>query len=100
MRRAQVGVGELVPAVGALLCRPDLWAAAVAVAWRLAPSAWWRRWPFLPLPDAELWAFRMVTAYGAPDARPRAVDAVAFVEWCRAGARRRPVRTCRRPPAG
>jgi len=99
MRREQVSARVLGPAAGAILRRPDLWPAALAVAWRLAPSGWWRCWPFSPLPDAELWAFRMVTAYGAPDARPRAADVVAFVEWSRAGARRRPLRAFR-PPSG
>ncbi len=100
MRRARVGVGELGEVAGALLRRPDLWAAALMAAWRLAPTAWWRRWPFLPLPDAELWAFRMVTAYGAPDARPRPADVVSFVEWSRAGGRRPPGRAGGRPPSG
>lgn len=98
MTRARVGVSELGAVAGALLGRPDLWVAALMAAWRLAPSAWWRHAPFLPLPDADLWAFRMVTAYGAPDARPRPADVVSFVEWSRATGRS-PVRTGGRPPS-
>lgn len=31
--------------------------------WPLRATGWWRRPPFLPLPDAAYWNFRMVT-YG------------------------------------
>ena len=34
------------------------------------PPLWWRTPPHLPLPDRRLWEFRMVTAYGRPDAVP------------------------------
>lgn len=67
----------------AVVARPDLWWAAVGVARRFAVPGWWRRWPYLPLPDADLWRFRMVTAYGDPTARPVPGDAVDYLEWCR-----------------
>ena len=49
--------------------------------------------PWLPLPAAELWRFRMVTAYGDPDARPPPSDAVDYLEWCRDGGGGSPGRT-------
>jgi hypothetical protein len=69
--------------------RPRLWFAALGAVWRLAEPGWWRRAPHLPLPDEDLWSFRMVTAYGCPDARPNAEDIVAYLEWCRTAKRRR-----------
>ncbi len=76
--------------VSAVLFRPTLWLTAVGTVNRLAAPGWWRRRPFLPLPDGRLWGFRMVTAYGRPDADPDADDVVAYLEWCRsAGVSRR-----------
>jgi len=68
----------------AVALRPTIWVAAAAEAVRLAPSGWWRRWPPRPWPDAELWRFRMETAYGgAGNAVPRPGDVRSFLQWCR-----------------
>ena len=77
---------EVTALVGAVLRRPDLWFTALGELRRLAPRLWWRNPPHLPLPDRRLWEFRMVTAYGRPDAVPDRADVVAFLEWCRATA--------------
>jgi hypothetical protein len=69
--------------VTAVLRRPDLWWAALGALVRLARPGWWRTGRRLPLPDARLWAFRMVTAYGDPGATPEAVDLLGYLEWCR-----------------
>lgn len=72
------------PVVRTLLLRPDLWPAALVAARRLAPSGWWRRSPFLPLPSGEYLRFRMVTAYGGDGSHPvEAADLVAYLEWIR-----------------
>jgi hypothetical protein len=63
--------------------RPWLWWPALAAVWRMAAPGWWRRRPYLPLPDERLWAFRMVTAYGRADAEPEPADVVSYLEWCR-----------------
>lgn len=63
--------------------RPELWSAALGAVLRLAAPGWWRRRPYLPLPDGKLWAFRMVTAYGQPDAVPEPGDVVSYLTWCR-----------------
>jgi hypothetical protein len=60
------------------------------------PSRWWRRRPFLPVPDRALMRFRMETAYGTPDARPPRRDLKEFLSWT--VAMRRLARTM--PPRG
>jgi hypothetical protein len=67
----------------AVVGRPALWGTALAAIGRLAAPGWWRRRPYLPNPDTKLWAFRMVTAYGRPDADPTPADVVSYLEWCR-----------------
>lgn len=32
----------------------------------MAPTGWWRKPPFLPVPDQDWLEFRMATAYGHP----------------------------------
>jgi len=71
-----------VRAIIAVVAGPRVWGTAIRQARRLARPGWWRRAPFLPVPDREYLAFRFTTQYGgaAPDAR----DLVAYLEWCRA----------------
>ena len=73
-------------ATGAVLARPWLWPTAGRQLWRLARPGWWRRRPFLPLPDPDYLHFRLETQYGAAGV-PRAEDVVAYLAWCRRGAR-------------
>jgi hypothetical protein len=49
---------------------------------RIARPGWWRRAPFLPLPDSLYLRFRFETAYG-PGGAPDAADVVTYLEWCR-----------------
>ena len=52
---------------------PALWWPTLAArSSRFAPRGWWRRPPFLPVPDERYWRFRMETAYGDEPARHRA----------------------------
>lgn len=85
-------------AVRAVVGRPHLWVTALRQAARLARPGWWRRPPFLPLPDPDYLAFRMETQYGAPDHAADPGDLVTYLEWCRAQerARRRGGRGVRR----
>lgn len=70
------------PAVfGAVLRRPRLWSTAAGATLAFAPAMWWRRRPFLPLPDEELMRWRTATAYGSPDAAVDPADVVAYLEW-------------------
>ena len=73
----------------ALITRPGLWPTAFRQVRRFAPAGWWRRPPFLPVPDSDLIAFRSTTQYGEPDRIPDADDLVTWLTWCRSEARRR-----------
>jgi hypothetical protein len=69
-------------AVLAVLRRPRLWPTAAGQALRLARPGWWRRAPFLPVPDRDYVRFRIQTAYGS-QGTPEADDLVAYLNWCR-----------------
>jgi hypothetical protein len=68
-------------AAALVVARPRLWATAARQALRLARPRWWRRPPFLPLPDRDYLQFRFETQYGT--APPDPGDVVAYLEWCR-----------------
>jgi hypothetical protein len=70
-------------AARAVAARPSLWPTALRQARRLARPAWWRRPPFLPLPDRDYLAFRFETQYGGGGAAPDARDLVEYLEWSR-----------------
>ena len=63
--------------------RPALWGTALRQSVRLARPGWWRRRPFLPLPDPDYMSFRMVTAYGDPAGVPQPEDVITYLRWCR-----------------
>ncbi len=71
-------------AIGALLVHPSLWPVALRQLFVLAPPGWWRRPPFLPLPDGAYLRFRMQTAYGAERTAPTGHDLVTYLRWCKA----------------
>lgn len=62
--------------------RPSLWGVAAAQVFRLARRGWWRRPPFLPVPDREYLRFRLETQYGS-DREPTPGDVVTYLHWCR-----------------
>jgi hypothetical protein len=68
----------------AVAVRPALWGTAVRQTLVLAVTGWWRRPPFLPLPDPVYLRFRLQTAYGDPERPPRPADVVTYLHWCRA----------------
>ena len=47
-------------------------------------QGWWRRAPYLPLPDPAYLHFRMVTAYGGQGGEPAPADVVTYLHWCKA----------------
>ena len=51
--------------------------------WVFRRRGWWRRAPFLPLPDTTYLAWRMYTAYADERAVPPVEDVVRFVRWRR-----------------
>jgi hypothetical protein len=66
-----------------LVHRPRLVPAAVRLGLGLVPRRWWRRAPFLPLPDRRWIAFRMEVAYGDVAAIPSREDLADYLEWAR-----------------
>ena len=69
--------------------RPDLWPTAGRVAVSTARRGWWRRPPFLPVPDRAYLRFRIETQYGS-DGAPSAADLVTYLDWCKAQRRNLP----------
>lgn len=76
------GAGWWLRAAIALARHPALWGTAVTQALRLAAPGWWRRAPFLPLPDPDYLRFRLETQYGS-DREPEPADIVTYLHWCR-----------------
>lgn len=69
--------------VGAAVARrPRLWPVAVRQLRRTAPVGWWKRPPFLPVPNGDYLRFRLVTQYGSADHRVVPADVVSYLEWC------------------
>ena len=65
-----------------IAARPWLWATALVQYRRMVGRGWWRRRPYLPVPDAHYVRFRHDTAYGA-NGRPDRRDLVRYLTWCR-----------------
>lgn len=61
--------------------RPLLALALLRVAWRFRARGWYRRAPWLPLPDRTYLRWRMYTAYGDPDAVPPIGDIERYARW-------------------
>ena len=61
--------------------RPVLALELMRVSWRFRRLAWWRRFPFLPIPAEEYVRWRMYTAYGDENAEPPAADLDRYARW-------------------
>jgi hypothetical protein len=59
-----------------------LWPTAARAAVRAARPRWWRRPPFVPVPDRAYLRWRLETQYGA-DGAPSADDLVTYLRWVR-----------------
>jgi hypothetical protein len=75
----------------AVATHPGLWWAALGALRRMARRGWWRRPPFLPVPGASYWRFRLVTAEGGDGSAEALVpaDVVAYLRWCQRSRPRR-----------
>jgi hypothetical protein len=82
--RRRVGAGFWVGSIGALAREPGLWPTAAVQAGRLTAPGWWRRAPFLPVPDPQYVRFRLDTQYGATG-EPDPGDLVVYLRWCKQG---------------
>lgn len=76
--------GALAAALAArALVRPRLALDLLRTAWAFRRHGWWRRAPFLPVPDRTYLRWRMYTAFGDQDAIPSARDVERFARWRR-----------------
>ena len=55
--------------------------ALLRVGWRFRRREWYRRFPFMPVPDAAYLRWRMYTAYGDEHIVPPAGDVVRYARW-------------------
>ncbi|HET7599121.1 MAG TPA: hypothetical protein VFK09_02455 [Gemmatimonadales bacterium] len=62
---------------------PRLALDLLRTAWAFRRREWWRRSPWLPVPDGTYLRWRMYTAYGDEDAVPPIEDVVRFARWRR-----------------
>ena len=65
------------------LVRPRVALDLLTAAWAFRRRGWWRRFPFLPLPDQPYLRWRMYTAYADESAVPPIEDVVRFARWRR-----------------
>ena len=83
------GVNDFLSVVAGVARRPALWSTATRQARRLAPNRWWRRRPFVPVPDRAWLRFRAETQYGEHGTgRLDPADVVVWLAWARATDRR------------
>lgn len=67
--------------IGRAVRDPRLAGSLVRVGWRFRARGWWRRFPFLPIPERDYVRWRMYTAYGDADAIPPADDVARYARW-------------------
>lgn len=65
------------------LVSPRLALDLLRTGWAFRRRGWWRRVPFLPLPDVPYVRWRMYTAYGDEGAVPPMDDVIRFARWRR-----------------
>jgi hypothetical protein len=75
--------GLVMALAGRALVRPRLALDLLRTGWAFRRRGWWRRPPFVPLPDRTYLRWRMYTAYGSEDAVPPVEDVVRFARWRR-----------------
>lgn len=61
--------------------RPRVAVDLIRIAWRFRSNSWYRRFPFLPIPDPTYLRWRMYTAYGDYDAVPSVTDVERYARW-------------------
>jgi hypothetical protein len=68
---------------GRAFINPRLAVDLLRTAWAFRRREWWRRPPFLPVPDRDYLRWRMYTAYGDEAAVPPVRDVIGFARWRR-----------------
>lgn len=67
--------------IAAVVVRPQLWAVAITQVFRLSPSRWWARAPFLPIPTRSYLRFRAQTQYGGEAHQIAVKDVLSYLNW-------------------
>lgn len=65
------------------LINPRLALDLTRTVWAFRARNWWRKPPFLPLPDPTYLKWRMYTAYADEHAVPPVEDVIRFARWRR-----------------
>jgi hypothetical protein len=65
------------------LVNPRLALDLLRTGWAFRRRDWWRKPPFLPIPDRTYLKWRMYTAYADENAVPPAEDVIRFARWRR-----------------
>ena len=68
---------------GRALVSPRLALDLLRTAWAFRRRDWWRKPPFVPVPDPTYLKWRMYTAYADENAVPPAEDVIRFARWRR-----------------
>jgi hypothetical protein len=68
---------------GRALVSPRLALDLLRTAWAFRRRDWWRKPPFVPVPDPTYLRWRMYTAYADENAVPPAEDVIRFARWRR-----------------
>ena len=63
--------------------RPALWGEGLRTLVALAPRGWWKRSPFLPVPDESYARWRIATSSGDPDADIQVEELISYLQWRR-----------------
>ena len=64
-----------------LNARTHLLPSLISASYAFRARRWWKRSPFLPLPEPEYARWRLYTAYGSGRRRPSFGDIAAFAFW-------------------
>jgi hypothetical protein len=74
-------VSDWLKAALAVAVRPRLWVEGLRFLGAMAEPGWWRRPPFLPIPEPGYLRWRIATAYGSAEHPVRPDDLVAVLRW-------------------
>jgi hypothetical protein len=64
-----------------ILRRPWLWAEGMRTLVAVAPPGWWRRAPYLPIPDVAYADWRLATAHGDSEMPLHPDELIRYLEW-------------------
>lgn len=83
MREPTTRPGFLLHLAARALINPRVALDLLTLAWAFRRRSWWRRAPYLPLPDPTYLEWRLHTAYGEERSIPPVADVLRFARWRR-----------------